>query len=267
MDSKRAMNYLETNKKYLIISDVHGCIDELKALIVKNGFIIKGDLIETKEHVSIILLGDFIDKANHQKLKHTIEFIHKNMDELLLVRGNHEWYVYRYITNDPTLKIDYKKDKYYNTVSLLKKNEGLKNKFLQIYEKTFIWFKYEYSDDFSCIFTHAPCKKKYLQKSDAKSIKKMMKSKSRSKNLNVSLDNLLSYTKSEAQDNRHFHIYGHLGQPNIARYKNQICIDTSCIYGNYLSSLFIDGIDMTFDRVDFMNLQKSLSAKFDILFR
>jgi hypothetical protein len=257
-------NFLDTTKKYLVVGDVHGCVDELKALLIKNNILLIDDLIESD--ISVILLGDFVDKASHQKLKEALNFIYKNRDKLLLVRGNHEWMVYRYITGDASLKIDEKKDKYYNTASLLEKNQDLKKKFLELYDQTYIWLKYEYSDSHSYLFTHAPCQMRYFQKSDEVSVKKMVKSKSRSKNRGVLLDELISYVHLEAQDNKHFHIFGHLSQPDIRRYKNRICIDTACIYDGQLSSVLIDGDTMVFESVAFMNLQKPSSIKYDLLF-
>ncbi len=262
---------------YIVIGDVHSCIDELKQLLIQNGFIISEEGFILSSTKSIILLGDFVDKGNHQKIAETIEFIYKNYyhlnqkrQQLYLILGNHEEVVYRYITNDPTLKITPKtireKHKYYNTVELLERDALLKEKFLKLYSECFIWLKYSYSDEFSVTMTHAPCEIEHLTSSSPESQKKMVKSTSRSKNPTVPIDDLIPFVHQEAEDNRHYHIFGHLSQPNIRRYKNRVCIDTSAIYGGSLSCAIIKKNELLFDSVLFQNRQKSSSQVYNILF-
>jgi len=270
---------ISTKNEYIVVGDVHGCIDELKLLLIQNGFIINSDnFIDSRvSNKSIILLGDFIDKANDIKLIETIEFIYKNYyhlnktsERFYLILGNHEEMVYRYITNDPTLKITpksvEKKRKYYNTVFLLERNKKLRDKFIELYHNSYIWLKYNYSKEFSISLTHAPCEERYLTKDDEISKKKMVKSISRSKNRGVKLDILLSYLLKEAKDNRNYHIFGHLSQPNIRQYKNKICIDTSAIYGNSLSCAIIQKDRLRFNSVKFQNRQKSTTQNYNLLF-
>jgi len=73
---------LPLNMEYIVIGDVHGCIDELKTLLAKQNFYCNSEnLLELNtdnKHKAIILLGDFIDKGSNEKLKETIEFLHKN---------------------------------------------------------------------------------------------------------------------------------------------------------------------------------------------
>ena len=94
----------------------------------------------------------------------------------------------------------------------------------------------------------------------------MIKSASRSKNVGIKLDKLLFYTHAEAKDNHHYHIFGHLSQPNIRQYKNRICIDTSAIYGDALSCAIIKKDNLSFDSVAFLGEQKPASQIYNILF-
>ena len=269
--------YLSNRYSYIVIGDVHGCIDELKLLLITNGFKIdKNGLITNLSNKSIILLGDFIDKANEEKLTETIEFIYRNYhylndrynQRLYLIRGNHEEMVYRYITNRIELnsKTLENKRKYYNTSYLLEKNSSLKDKFLELYKNSYIWLKYSYGIEFSVSMTHAPCMEKYLTQDTKVAHANMVKSASRSENRGVSLDRLLSYLIDEAKDNNHYHIFGHLSQPNIRRYKNKICIDTSAIYGNSLSCAIIRKDKISYSSVPFLNMQKPATQKYNILF-
>ncbi len=271
--------YLPREGKYIIVGDVHGCIDELRQLLLQNGFKIdsKG-LIDRATPYTIILLGDFVDKANDEKIAETIKFIyqnyyHLNQDEqkLYLIMGNHEEMVYRYISKDPKLdlvsqKRKEEKEKYYNTATLLENSPALKEKFLKLYALSLTWLKYEYNEDFSLTLTHAPCQKKYLAQEDDVSHREMLKCASRSKNPGLSLDELIAYVHEEAEENQHYHIFGHLSQPNIRWYKNRICIDTSAIYGNRLSALILQENHFHFDDVPFMERQKAVTQHDNLLF-
>ena len=262
---------LSTQYEYIIIGDVHGCIDELKSLLIKQGFLItKDDFIEISkesEDKSIILLGDFVDKGSDEKLTQTIEFIHKNYYHLnqerqrfYLIEGNHENMVYRYITHDTSLVITPKtiknKEKYYNTVALLEKNASLKKLFLELYAVCQPYFYYAYDENFTVTLTHAPCEEQYLRVNSLEAKKKMIKSISRSKNPKMPLDELMPYLLEEAKENQHYHIFGHLSQANIRQYKNKICIDTSAIYGVELSCAILKDNQLTFDAVPFEHKQK-----------
>jgi len=263
---------LPLDMKYIVIGDVHGCIDELKTLLEKQGFFSNSEgllqITPNNQNKSIILLGDFVDKGSEEKIRETIEFISKNYHHLNqekkhlhLILGNHEEMVYRYITNDPKIKITPKsiknKEKYYNTVALLEKNHLLKELFLELYGFCTPWLEYNYSPDFSLTLTHAPCPEKHLRQEDEYSKQQMIKCVSRSKSPETKLDELIAYTHEEAKENQHYHIFGHLSQPNIRRYKNRICIDTSAIYGETLSCVIINRDKLSFDAVPFENRQEA----------
>ena len=273
--------YLPLDCSYIVIGDLHGCIDELKTLLIKQGFGINNqnllEINESNKNKSIVLLGDFIDKASEEKLAETLEFIYQNHQHLnqqkkhfYLILGNHEEMVYRYITKDPTIIVTPKtiqnREKYYNTVSLLEKNPYLKKLFLELYTFCDTVLLYKKDSDFSVTLTHAPCEEKYLAKEDKISRKKMIKCISRSKNPKMPLDELLPYTHEEAKNNQHYHIFGHLSQPNIRQHKNKICIDTSAIYGNTLSCVIIKKKTLTFDSVAFENRQKAAEQTYNKLF-
>ena len=272
---------LSSNSEYIVIGDVHGCIDELKTLLKRQGFLTDTNnllqITPENEHKSIILLGDFVDKASDEKLTETIEFIYTNYKHLnqdrqrfYLIRGNHENMVYRYITNDSSIIVTPKtianKEKYYNTVALLEKEPKLKKLFLELYKECSVWYRYIYQEHFSVTLTHAPCQEKYLTKEDNSSQKKMVKCVSRSKNPTMPLDELLPYTHEEAKDNQHYHIFGHLSQPNIRQYKNRICIDTSAIYGDTLSCAIIKKDTLSFDSTPFEFKQKKGEQTYNLLF-
>jgi len=230
---------------WIIIGDVHGCYNEMKALIEKYGFKIEDDVIidgENTEKFGFIFAGDLVDKSNIQDIEKTLRFIHKNMtnmgDRLQLVVGNHEEMVWKWITKQPDLEITDKrieeKDRYYNTVALLEGNDELRKIFMDIFNAMKGWVKFIGRSRRSFIVTHAPCEIKFLEKMDGKSLKKQYKCLSRSENKELSNDQLTPYLKKEAVNNQPVHIFAHMDQTSVRTFKNKVCIDAGCVYGGKL---------------------------------
>ena len=72
------------SKKTLIITDVHGCYDECRALLEKMRF--------DEEQDTLINLGDLVDRG--PKIYETIEYLRglkeRMKERCILIRGNHE---------------------------------------------------------------------------------------------------------------------------------------------------------------------------------
>ncbi|MEA3450878.1 MAG: metallophosphoesterase, partial [Bacteroidota bacterium] len=236
---------LPTNYEWITIGDVHGCYSEMIQLLEKYGFEIKdGNITDTEKTTKfgLIFAGDLVDKSSNEDIAKTIIFIHNNMgvlgDRLQLIMGNHEEMVWKWITKHKDLEITPKrieeKARYYNTAILLEDDEILKEKFLEIFAKMKGWVKMIGTDKRSFIVTHAPCEIKFLEKMDGKSLKKQYKCLSRSKNKELTNDQLTPYLKEEAVKNQPIHIFAHMGQSSVRTFKNKVCIDAGCVYGGKL---------------------------------
>lgn len=237
---------LPSRYEWIVIGDVHGCINELKELIKKFGFEINenDEIVDTEKSkdFGLIFAGDIVDKSSNDDIEKTIRFVHKNMaildDRLQLVVGNHEEMVWKWTTNHKDLVINAErldqKEKYYNTAILLEEKEDVRELFLEIFAKMKGWVKTIGTDRKSFIVTHAPCEVKFLEKMDGKSLHKQYKCLSRSKNKDLSNDQLTPYLREEAVKNQPFHIFGHMGQSSVRTFKNKVCIDAGCVYGSKL---------------------------------
>ena len=181
---------LPAHYDWVVIGDVHGCIDELKELITKYGFEIDGlDIKDTdrSKNVGLVFVGDLVDKSSDDKLAETIRFIHKNMDvfgeRFHMVMGNHEEMVWKWVTDHPSVEKTaerlMQKEKYYNTTFLLERDEELKTKFLEIFAKMKGWVKTVGGTNKGFIVTHAPCEVKHLEKMSKNSFLKQFKCASR----------------------------------------------------------------------------------------
>lgn len=79
--------------KLYITSDVHGFTSELKEALDKSGF-----FTDTEPH-KLVLCGDMMDRGNEavEMQKFMMELLEK--DELIFVKGNHEWLMQDMIEN------------------------------------------------------------------------------------------------------------------------------------------------------------------------
>lgn len=240
---------LDNSLEWVTIGDVHGCINELKALLIKIGFeIIEGEVFdgEKTKNLGILFIGDLVDKAPNADIAETLLFVERLKNKfgsrVKFILGNHEEMVWKWVTNDKSLEVTPErldqKEKYYNTAGLLESDEALKNVFLKIYDSMLPWAKWSSGYQTSFIATHAPCETKYLGKMDRRSIGKQYKCTSRSKNVGKSNDELTPYLTIEANSQHPRHVFGHMGQGEVRSFKNKFCIDSGCIYGGTLTAFF-----------------------------
>lgn len=235
-------------KTYTVIGDIHGCIEELKALLVKLQVIFDGDTIkEVPEKVgSLVLIGDLIDKGPSSG--EVIEFVHKNKLFFTLVQGNHEHWVVNEFKSSTNLDEATKREYFSSFYEL---NESQKQKLNELYEGSFNFLK---SKNF--ILTHAPCEVKYLGKLDSKSQKLMRKTAymKMDKDFETTEEALayaarkFEYLQTEKNKNHPLHIFGHKVFPKAMKWENKIAIDSGCVYGGFLTAITISpkgGIQFT----------------------
>ena len=84
-------------QKYDIIGDIHGCADQLEALLIELGYELH-DNAYTHPDRKIIFLGDFVDRGNQQKRVLDIVRPMINDGHALSVMGNHEFNAICYAT-------------------------------------------------------------------------------------------------------------------------------------------------------------------------
>lgn len=77
-------------RDYLVVGDIHGCLDELKELLEVSNF-------DTEEDV-LISVGDIIDRG--PKIRETVEFL-RSMPRFYCVMGNHEEKMLRLFRGTP----------------------------------------------------------------------------------------------------------------------------------------------------------------------
>lgn len=232
-----ASTILPKDQKYIIVGDIHECVDELKGLLLSYGFQIEGNRVELTERVQntkVILAGDWIDKG--KKTQEIIHFLYENQEHFLFVMGNHENFVYKYLHGEIKGIEQELLHNFFDSIQVLIDDPGLQEKFFHLHAKSKPFYKGNAISGPTFYVTHSPCKNKYVGKLDTNSVR-------RQRNFRIDrsavLEEQLSFIKEEATGNHPYHIFGHVAAKNAIRIKNKLHIDTGCVHGNALTAVEI----------------------------
>jgi len=223
---------------YIIIGDIHGCIDELKLLLSTwDCKIDQDDNLTLPNQTGIILVGDIVDKG--QKMKETIDFIHQNRHQFHIVKGNHESYVWKYLHGkkghvDESYIMDH-----YDSIFFFQSDADARMKFFELYSQM-----KEFLQTSSFIVTHSPCYSYELGMIDKRSLhlqRKMVLDPN--KPLSEQMDCLVESHSPPIIMRAHF--FGHVPFYPHLSINNKFSTDAGCIHGYALGSRMIkDGKDI-----------------------
>ncbi|WP_110934111.1 metallophosphoesterase [Paenibacillus bouchesdurhonensis] len=239
---------LPQDQQYIIIGDVHECVDDLQGLLLDYGYKIdEGRLIVTDKlkRTKIVLLGDWIDKG--KQTKEIIHFLHNNEEHFYFVLGNHENFVAKYLKGDIAGVDQELLHTYFDSTAVLMNDLELLQKFQYLVSISKPFYRYVGVRGPSFYVTHAPCRNKYIGKLDANSVRNQ-------RNFRIDreapLEEQLAFLQKESVKNHPYHVFGHIAAKRAFRMKNKIHIDTGSVHGNLLTSVRIS------DRL-FMKSRKS----------
>lgn len=230
---------LPRDRDYIVVGDVHECVPELQALLRDYGYQLEaGRLIPGDQALrsQIVLVGDWIDKG--KRTREIVEFLYDNRDRFLLVTGNHENFVYKYLKGeiqgaDPDTLRDY-----FDSISVLAEDPALFAKFAELAERSRPFYRLIGGEGPSFYVTHAPCRNKYIGKLDAVSIRHQ-------RNFRLDrerpIEEQLNFLRQDAVGNHPFHLFGHVAAKQAFRIKNKLHLDTGCAHGNQLTAVRIAG--------------------------
>lgn len=243
--------FLDPTLKYDVIGDVHGCLDELKELLYKLGYTSSNTddgmnfEITPPPGRGLVFVGDLIDKGPESKKLLEIVHAHRNEPWLKVVKGNHENFVFKYLSGtikDSGIPEDVRKSYFDTTEKFAGDQEALDMlKDLVVYSVPFAIHPH-------FIVTHAPCEAKYLGKLDRLSVKAQrgqyrVPRRSESPDIPAyikAMESNFSWLKTEGVFNAPMHIFGHVSLKNCLWLKNKVGIDTGCSAGGRLSSVSIN---------------------------
>ncbi|MEJ8546940.1 metallophosphoesterase [Brevibacillus borstelensis] len=228
---------LPPDQRYIIVGDVHECVQELQGLLLAYGYQIEaGKLIVTDKvrDTKIILVGDWIDKGKNTR--ETVAFLYENREHFLFVTGNHENFVDKYVRGNIKGAEQELVHTYFDSTQAFLHDAELLEKFTCLHALSKPFYRFTGTDSPSFIVTHAPCKNKYLGKLDEHFVR-------RQRNYRIDrdkpLENQLAFLQQEAVKNHPYHVFGHIAAKQAFRVKNKLHIDTGCVHGNVLTAISI----------------------------
>ncbi len=228
---------LPNNQKYIVIGDIHECLQELKGLLLGYGYKVEANKIiatEKVEQTKLIVAGDWIDKGKNTR--ETIDFLYDNQEHFLFVMGNHENFVYRYLQGEIKGVDRDQLHAYFDSTQVLANDPLLFDKFKHLFSLSKPFYRCIRFTGPSYYVTHAPCRNKYIGKLDANAVRHQ-------RNFRIdrtsSVEDQLAFLAQEAVSNHPYHIFGHIAAKQAFRIKNKLHIDTGCVYGNALTSVVI----------------------------
>lgn len=226
---------LPQDQQYIIIGDVHECVDDLKGLLLDHGYKLEaGSLIvpDKLKQTKLILVGDWIDKG--KQTRETIEFLYDNQQHFYFVLGNHENFVAKYIKGEIGGVDQELLHTYFDSTQVLRNDPELLRKFEHLVSISKPFYRYVGVRGSSFYVTHAPCRNKYVGKLDTNSVRHQ-------RNFRIDreapLEEQLAFLQEESVKNHPYHVFGHIAAKQSFRIGNKLHIDTGSVHGNMLSSV------------------------------
>ncbi|WP_246281272.1 AAA family ATPase [Saccharibacillus qingshengii] len=221
----------------IVIGDVHESVDALRGLLLDYGCTFEdGQLIlpEKLADTDFILAGDWIDKG--KRTRETIEFLHANRKHFLLVKGNHENFVYKYLRGEISGVDGELLDSYFDSIPVLEEDGALRAKFDELVEASRPFYRRIGVGEGQPSFyvTHAPCENKYIGKLGAYAQRHQRTFRLRP---DLPKEEQLAFLRRDAVGNHPYHLFGHVAAKQAFRLKNKLHLDTGAVHGNLLTSV------------------------------
>lgn len=205
---------LPQHQQYIVIGDVHECVEDLKGLLLDHGYRIEaGKLVVTEKlkQTKLILVGDWIDKG--KQTKEIIQFLYDNQEHFYLVLGNHENFVDKYMKGEINGVDQELLHTYFDSTQVLLNDEELREKFQHLVSVSKPFYRYVGDRGPSFYVTHAPCRNKYIGKLDTNSIRHQRNFRI---DREASLEEQLAFLQEEAVKNHPYHVFGHMLQSSLS---------------------------------------------------
>lgn len=220
-------------KKYDVIGDIHGCIEELQELVYKLGYILKDNELNHPDNRTLIFLGDLTDRgpASIKVIDFVFNLVVRNKTAAY-VPGNHCNKLYRFfLGNNVQLKHGIE-----TTVTEFdqlspREQSRIRDRFMVLYKQAPLYLKLT---DIQTIIAHAGIKKSFIGRYD-KEVKTFVlygdiTGESDEAGRPVRKDWAKHYTGSD------WIVYGHTPVLRPRQVNNTINIDTGCVFGNKLTA-------------------------------
>lgn len=219
--------------KFDVIGDVHGCYEELLALIKKLGYVNHDGILYNPEERKLAFVGDLTDRgpASIEVIKLVSQLVQKGL--AVYTPGNHCDKLYRYFLGR-NVQVAHGLE---TTVAEL---EGLTSRDFKVVKKQFIKLYeaaplYLQLDDSKLIVAHAGIRGDYIGRTDKKVRTFVLygdiTGEKHPDGSPVRRDWAKNYTNTNS-----FIVYGHTPVEKARKINNTINIDTGCVFGGSLTA-------------------------------
>ena len=216
--------------KYIIVGDIHGCLDELLMLLHRYG---RGR--------KLISVGDMVDKG--PKSHRVAEFVMLTGRSVL---GNHEENHRRYHRHE----INKAHSGVANPMNKGSNFLATRKKLLSSHLPILAWFKqlppYIEIPEYNTVVLHGGLLPGHTHKTmPADKICRVREVKDNGKMAQLHEAAGATHWPEVRDDaNKPFIVYGHDPYPDIREVNNTLCVDTGCVYGNRLSAYLLPERDI-----------------------
>lgn len=233
-------------KKYILVGDVHGCLDETKELL---------DKLSPTEDDFVLFLGDLVDKGPYPL--EVVKFVKDS--GLTSLRGNHEAKYIKYYKNELKKLED---PKYKNKMRLPEGKLSFYNALLE--EGLIPWLraqpKFFVREDWSVAAVHGGLVPgKTIQEQDSRELlyRRYVDEQDTFLSLDQALKRKTLIHWSDTYTGPYQHVfYGHsvltMSRPHITEPKEGIWtygIDQGCVHGGYLTAAVVTAEEIYFEMV------------------
>ncbi|QKY68621.1 bis(5'-nucleosyl)-tetraphosphatase PrpE [Lentibacillus sp. CBA3610] len=219
--------------KFDVIGDVHGCLDELDALLSIMGYQQKANIFIHPDGRIPVFVGDITDRGPHSvEMIRLVYDMVVNHQKAHYVPGNHCNKLYRYFSGN-NVKQRHGLETTVREYKALSQSERhtVKREFMELYEQAPLYLELA---EVNAIIAHAGIKESYIGRHDKK-----VKTFVLYGDISGRFDNEGRPIRRDWAQNykgRQWIVYGHtpVREPRIVH--KTINIDTGCVFGNTLTA-------------------------------
>jgi len=205
--------------KIYAIGDVHGCLNEMKALLAKVDE-------QIKPEDQIVFLGDYVDRGPDSKgvIEHLIEREKSHQNKHIFIRGNHEDMMmsgeYWFMNGGAEVVKSYGLDPVDYTIQFSFFSDHMPKDHQAFIHRTRLYYQIG-----RCVFVHA-------------NIDPSLSLEDQNANTLIWARHYDGYNGD--YNGGWFVVRGHTPVGSVREFRNQIMLDTACVFGGFLTCLVID---------------------------